>query len=287
MITTKFGGSAQAVWPVVEKAANTESPIVAKKLDHVGLFLIQLEKIITGDPHGQTIDTARSSILSRHEKDARLTNTTDPIQDAENQHDQESVGVQTLAKWLVISVINLAVIALALAWFGQPAWCACGNASIISLDVWSSHNSQHAIDPYSITHVSHGLLFFVGLLLISSRLPPARRLSSTLRFGLAAIAETSWEILENTPLIINRYREATISLDYFGDSITNSCFDLIACLAGYLLANRLGWRLAIALFLLSEIIMLAWIRDSLLLNVIMLSVPIDAIRDWQNAIAPS
>lgn len=206
-----------------------------------------------------------------------MTKATHPNSDPSIKTD----GGTSKTVLLAITSGCVAVIVAALTGFGQPMWCDCGSPSLVSWNVWSSHNSQHAIDPYSISHVSHGLLFFAGLLLAT------KWLSATARFAIAAFIETGWEIIENTPLIINRYREATISLDYFGDSITNSCFDLLACLVGYLLANRFGWRFALVLFVVSEIIMLAWIRDSLILNVIMLTVPIDSIRDWQSAGAVS
>ena len=165
--------------------------------------------------------------------------------------------------------------AIVLYLMGQPLWCRCGGLSPWSWDIWSSHNSQHLVDPYFFTHVLHGVVL-CGLLYW---LP--RRLSEPSRFLTAVILEAGWEILENSPTIIERYRAATISKDYFGDSIMNSAGDLIACIVGYLLARRLGFRNSIVFFLLTELILLLTIRDSLLLNVLMLVWPVEAIKRWQ------
>ena len=158
---------------------------------------------------------------------------------------------------------------------GQPLWCKCGGLSPWSWDIWSSHNSQHLVDPYFFTHVLHGVVL-CGLLYW---LP--RSVSESSRFLTAVVLEAGWEILENSPTIIERYRAATISKDYFGDSIMNSAGDLIACIVGYLLARRLGFRNSIVFFLLTELILLLTIRDSLLLNVLMLVWPVEAIKWWQ------
>jgi len=165
--------------------------------------------------------------------------------------------------------------AIVLYLMGQPLWCRCGGLSPWSWDIWSSHNSQHLVDPYFFTHVLHGVVL-CGLLYW---LP--RRVSEPSRFLTAVILEAGWEILENSPMIIERYRAATISKDYFGDSIMNSAGDLIACIVGYLLARRLGFRNSIVFFLLTELILLLTIRDSLLLNVLMLVWPVEAIKRWQ------
>ena len=165
--------------------------------------------------------------------------------------------------------------AIVLYLMGQPLWCRCGGLSPWSWDIWSSHNSQHLVDPYFFTHVLHGVVL-CGLLYW---LP--RRVSEPSRFLTAVILEAGWEILENSPMIIERYRAATISKDYFGDSIMNSAGDLIACIVGYLLARRLGFRNSNVFFLLTELILLLTIRDSLLLNVLMLVWPVEAIKRWQ------
>lgn len=165
--------------------------------------------------------------------------------------------------------------ALVLNQLGRVWWCKCGSPVPWAWDIWSTHNSQHAIDPYTFTHILHGVIL-CGLVYLPSS-------GMLRRYGLAIslVLEACWEVLENSPFIIERYREATISLDYFGDSIINSLFDIVACGFGYLLARRLGWKWSIVLVVATECLLLVWIRDSLLLNIIMLVAPNDAILRWQ------
>ena len=176
--------------------------------------------------------------------------------------------------------LQLAVIALLMAtalWLlGRTPWCQCGEYLPWSWEVDSRHNSQHLLDPYSFTHVLHGILFFAAFW------PLRQRLSERIRLVAASVVEAAWEILENTPMIIERYRATTISLDYYGDSIANSLFDLLACITGYAIASRLRWFYSLAILLVVEAVLLATIRDSLLLNVIMLVWPSDAILQWQS-----
>ncbi|TWU60579.1 hypothetical protein Poly51_08570 [Rubripirellula tenax] len=155
-------------------------------------------------------------------------------------------------------------------------WCACGRPVPWAWDIWTSHASQHLIDPYFFSHVLHGLIFFAALNLLT-------KVPTHVKWILATVIEAGWEILENSPIIINRYREGTISLDYFGDSIANSIFDVIACLLGYAFASRVRPLTAIAFFLVVELVLLVTIRDCLTLNVIMLVSPVEAIKEWQSA----
>ena len=190
--------------------------------------------------------------------------------------EQQKVVAATASRRLRWSTVAVSMaMAIMLHLMGQPLWCKCGGLSPWSSDIWSSHNSQHLVDPYFFTHVLHGVVL-CGLLYW---LP--RRVSESSRFLTAVILEAGWEILENSPTIIERYRAATISKDYFGDSIINSGGDLIACIIGYLLARQLGFRRSMVFFLLTELILLLTIRDSLLLNVLMLVWPIEAIKRWQ------
>lgn len=167
--------------------------------------------------------------------------------------------------------------ALLLARQGQPLWCACGGISPLSLDIWSRHNSQHLVDPYSATHVLHGLAFYGLLWLVTAR----GRLALPWRFAAAVLLESAWELLENSEAVIRRYREATISLDYFGDSVANSLSDVAMCAAGFAIAARLRPPWAAALFVATELLLLATIRDSLVLNVIMLVAPLPGVKEWQ------
>lgn len=169
-----------------------------------------------------------------------------------------------------------------LAAMGRVWWCEAGDYWPWSFDIWSQHNSQHIIDPYAISHVEHGIALFLILTLCAGR-----HLSVQLRTLIVAAIESLWEIVENTPMMINRYREATISLDYFGDSIINSLSDFGMCLLGVLIANKLTWKTAIAVFVIMELVSLIWIRDSLLINIIMLVSPVDSIKEWQSQLAPT
>lgn len=174
-------------------------------------------------------------------------------------------------------VAILAVMCAVLVGLGRVPWCSCGVYIPWSWEVMSKHNSQHFIDAYSFTHMLHGCLFF-GFLW-----PLRKRLSDKQRVFIACLIEACWELLENSPIIIERYREATISLDYYGDSILNSVADVFCCLLGYILTSRIRWYWSIAIFAIVELILLATIRDSLILNIIMLTYPLDSILQWQSA----
>ena len=142
-------------------------------------------------------------------------------------------------------------------------------------DAWSDQNSQHLSDPYSFSHLLHGVLFF-GLLY-----GLRNRFSFSWRLNIALFIEALWELLENSSLVINRYRDAG-ALGYSGDTVLNSMGDLLACALGFLLASVLGLKKSIVLFIAVEMIMLYSIRDSLILNCIMLIHPIEAIKQWQS-----
>lgn len=172
-------------------------------------------------------------------------------------------------------LVLVAAAAAALLVMGRSPWCRCGEAIPWAFDIRSAHNSQHLVDPYSFTHVLHGFAFYALLAL------PLRRVALAWRAVIALALESAWEIVENTDAVIRKYREATISLDYYGDSVANSVADIGMCAIGFLLASRLPTRVSIALFVVTELALLAWIRDSLVVNVIMLLWPIEAIRQWQ------
>lgn len=178
------------------------------------------------------------------------------------------------ATWLAIAAV-LAASAAALRWQGRLWSCACGSLRPWVGDAWSPDTSQHLFDPYSLTHVLHGFAF-CGLLALL-----APRVTRRWRFVLAVAAEAAWEVLENTEYVINRYREATAALGYNGDTILNSLGDIIACATGFLLARRLGPLRTLLLFVLTEAVLLFWIRDSLLLNILLLIYPSETLRAWQ------
>ncbi len=158
---------------------------------------------------------------------------------------------------------------------GRVFFCGCGSWVPWVTDVNSSHCSQHMFDAYSASHVLHGLVFFAVFWLLRAQISTAWRL-----WGCLAV-EAAWEILENSDFVIERYRTTTIALGYEGDSITNSLCDLASCMGGYLLAAQIPWKWSWAFFLGVEWVMLATIRDSLVLNVVMLVCPLDVIKQWQ------
>ena len=175
---------------------------------------------------------------------------------------------------LAAGVLMIALLYL----MGRLWWCKLGDYAVYVNEAWnSSHTSQHFLDPYTFTHVLHGVLFFWLTGLIFSKLQPAWR------FFIAVLTEAAWEVLENTNYTIEKYRENTASLDYFGDSILNSVGDLAACAFGFWVALKLGWWKSLIFFLLVEIFLLLWIRDGLLLNILMLIYPLDAVKNWQIA----
>ena len=144
-------------------------------------------------------------------------------------------------------------------------------------NIWSNENSQRVADAYSFSHIIHGILFYAILRLIARKMPLRRR------FTLAALLEAGWEILENSPLIINRYREATIALGYVGDSVLNSCSDIVMMALGFYFARRMPVWVSVAAVATMEIACLLWVRDNLTLNIIMLIHPIPALKAWQAA----
>lgn len=176
--------------------------------------------------------------------------------------------------WIAVAAIVIAA-TISLNLQGRVWWCEVGDYAPWSWDIWSKHNSQHVIDPYSFTHILHGVLEFwlIGLVF--------GRLSLTWRFALAILIESSWEVAENTSYVINRYREETVSLDYFGDSIINSLADIACCAIGFVIAWKLRFWLSLVLFVATEIILILTIRDSLIINIIMLVSPVEAIKKWQ------
>jgi hypothetical protein len=160
---------------------------------------------------------------------------------------------------------------------GRTWWCACHQYFPWAGDIWSSHNSQHLFDPYSFTHILHGFAF---CWLLSLVLP---RLSASWRLALATFLEAAWEIFENTEFVIQRYREETLALGYNGDSVFNSFGDILTCIAGFMIAQRLGFKRSAVVFVATELVLLVWIRDSLLLEILMLIYPLDSLKAWQMA----
>ncbi|WP_370880001.1 MULTISPECIES: DUF2585 domain-containing protein [Shinella] len=181
----------------------------------------------------------------------------------------------TVRNSLLIVAAFVAATAAILYTMGQPLICKCGYVKLWHGVVVSSENSQHLTDWYTPSHIIHGILFFGLFTLI------LRKASINVRLTLALILECAWEIVENTDMVINRYREATIALDYFGDSVINSSADILAMVVGFFLASRLPVWASISIIIVFEAMTTWLIRDGLALNVLMLVWPLDAVKAWQ------
>ncbi|HKO61438.1 MAG TPA: DUF2585 family protein [Pyrinomonadaceae bacterium] len=179
--------------------------------------------------------------------------------------------------WLVAGLLLLFVVtALLLRLEGRLWICACGTIKFWVGNTCSSDNSQHLLDPFAFTHVLHGVAFYwvIGWVGV--------RLRSTWQILLAIAIESAWEVFENTSFVIDRYRTATAALGYTGDTVVNSLGDILCCLAGFLIARRLGFWRSLVVFLLVELTLMIWIKDSLLLQILMLISPVSAIKNWQS-----
>ena len=181
---------------------------------------------------------------------------------------------QTRNAGIVMVLAVCLMVALELG-MGRPLAYKAGPVRLWAGDINSDQNSQQLTDPYTLTHVVHGAVFY-GLTRLAMGAAPV-----AIRAIVAITVEASWEVLENTDMVVNRYRAATIALGYYGDSVTNSVTDVLACFIGFLLAWRLPRSVTIAWVVLIEVILAIWIRDNLTLNILMLLHPVAAIRQWQ------
>ena len=186
------------------------------------------------------------------------------------------VARRSLPLSTLIVVAIVAAAALVEYAMGRVPICRCGYVKLWHGVVQSSENSQHITDWYTFSHVIHGMAFY-GLLWLVARRVPLRW-----RFVGAVLLEAGWEVLENTPLVINRYRAATIALDYFGDSIVNSMSDIAAMMFGFWLASRLPVVVVVALIIVMEVSVGYLIRDNLTLNILMLLYPLESVKHWQS-----
>jgi hypothetical protein len=191
---------------------------------------------------------------------------------------RDSVTQATARRPWVSGIAVVAIIAAAASIefaMGRVPWCKCGYVKLWHGVVNSSENSQHITDWYTFSHIIHGIGFYWLLWLTVRRQPASTRLV------IAVLLEATWEVFENTPFVINRYRAATISLDYYGDSIINSMSDILSMIGGFWIANRIPVWFSIALVLVLEAMCAIVIRDNLTLNIIMLIHPFEVIKRWQ------
>ncbi len=186
-------------------------------------------------------------------------------------------------RWVILMTVGIFVVVAVVEFqAGRLVFGPDGRMGLWEGDIWSSAQSQRFADPYSFSHFIHGLLFY-GLLWLVARKMPIKY-----RFVIALLLEAIWEVLENSPLVINRYREVTISLGYMGDSIFNSLSDIVFVGLGFLFALKNKLWLIVGLIIAMELGTLFFVRDNLTLNIIMLVSPIEAIKTWQSVghIAP-
>jgi hypothetical protein len=191
---------------------------------------------------------------------------------------QRSIPRLSLPAGLLIGLAIILLAAWALYWMGRIPMCKCGYVKLWHGGRGDAELSQHLTDWYTYSHVLHGIIFYWLLTIIAKG-----RLSVAARLVIAVGIEAAWEIFENTPFIINRYRAQTVSRDYYGDSIVNSVGDMLAMLVGFLLASRLPAWVTVMLLIATEVILLFLIRDNLLLNIVMLIHPVEWIKQWQLA----
>jgi Protein of unknown function (DUF2585) len=175
----------------------------------------------------------------------------------------------------VAAVCVLVALIVLLRFEGRSFICTCGRFAIWISDWCSSNTSQQLLDPYSLTHILHGFLFFWLMLLVFKRTPGGWQ------FFIALLLESAWEVFENTSFVVNKYRTETAALGYQGDTVVNSLGDLACALTGFLVARQLGFRRSLIVFVLVELVLILWIHDSLTLQILMLVRPVAAIKFWQ------
>lgn len=181
----------------------------------------------------------------------------------------------TLSNGWSLSLLMLFVTILWLVMSGGDPWGETNIYWPLSAEVWSRQNSQHPIDPYTLTHMLHGILCWWLIQLTFPKLPLGRQ------FFLAIAFACAWELIENSTFVIERYRMVTASADYIGDAVINSFVDILACGLGFFFARPVHLTLSVGFFVAIELITLLWIKDNLSLNVLMIVLPIDEIRRWQ------
>ena len=180
-------------------------------------------------------------------------------------------------RWVIIwSILVLAITGLIEFYAGRSLLGPDGKFGWWEVSVWSAENSQRVADAYSFSHIIHGILFYALLWLF------ARKIPLRYRFLMALGLEAGWEILENSPIIIDRYRAVTISLGYVGDSVLNSLSDIVMTGIGFIIAKYSKFWFSVFLVIVMELGCLFWVRDNLTLNVLMLIYPVQSVKIWQS-----
>jgi hypothetical protein len=187
-------------------------------------------------------------------------------------------------KYFLLTSLTLVLTVLLLTYFGQPVFSKTGNIYLY----WFAggvEDSQQFFDWYSFSHIIHGLLFFFLFTFVINFLNKKFKFnlntSFSIKLFLATLLEAGWELLENSPIIIERYRQSAIANGYFGDSVFNSFSDLLCMIFGFYFSYKFGWKVALCVIIFFELFTLYFIRDNLTLNVIMLLYPSEAISAWQ------
>ena len=186
-------------------------------------------------------------------------------------------------KAIVAALVLIAIALVVLLAMGRPPICECGTIKFWHGDINSSGNSQHLSDWYTPSHIIHGMLFYALGWLLFARFGIGGKSAPKWSYTLAVALEAAWEVIENTPMVIDRYRSVTVNWGYSGDSVLNSLADLGWMSVGFYLALKLPVRVTVVLAVFMEILAGWVVRDNLTLNVLMMIWPVDAVAAWQAA----
>jgi hypothetical protein len=164
--------------------------------------------------------------------------------------------------WGAVVLMLVATVAILFA-FGRSVWCPHGDWAVAVWQTDGAHLSQHLLDPYSFTHIEHGVLFFFALVWL---LP---KTSLSTRFVLALLLESAWEVVENSSWLIHTFRQDALAQGYVGDSIVNALSDIACCALGFWFAARTRWYWGVALLVVTEIVLYLTISDNLVRNILL------------------